>query len=116
MLFAQTQRFTSSRPFVSAASNLVTGDIAAQSTDALAAIDKADVTIVGDKASVQFASARDAPVKLEKVDGRWKLPLWLMVLFPHRAWRDDQRCRAKYGALWQDYCRRVPYRIIPWIY
>ena len=26
------------------------------------------------------------------------LPLWLMVLFPHRAWRDDQRCRAKYGA------------------
>ena len=28
---------------------------------------------------------------------------------------DDARCAAKYGALWDEYCRRVPYRIIPWI-
>jgi delta14-sterol reductase len=44
------------------------------------------------------------------------LPLWLMVLFPHRAWRDDQRCRAKYGALWDEYCRRARFRMIPFLY
>jgi Delta14-sterol reductase len=44
------------------------------------------------------------------------LPLWLMVLFPHRAWRDDQRCRAKYGALWEEYCRRARFRMIPFLY
>ena len=27
------------------------------------------------------------------------LPLWLCVLLPHRAWRDEQRCAAKYGEL-----------------
>ncbi len=44
------------------------------------------------------------------------LPLWLMVLFPHRAWRDDQRCRAKYGAEWEAYCRRARFRMIPFLY
>jgi delta14-sterol reductase len=44
------------------------------------------------------------------------LPLWLAVLFPHRAWRDDQRCRAKYGALWDAYCRRARFRMIPFLY
>ncbi len=44
------------------------------------------------------------------------LPLWLMVLFPHRAWRDDQRCRAKYGALWDAYCARARFRMIPFLY
>ena len=44
------------------------------------------------------------------------LPLWLAVLFPHRAWRDDQRCRAKYGALWEEYCRRARFRMIPFLY
>jgi delta14-sterol reductase len=44
------------------------------------------------------------------------LPLWLGVLFPHRAWRDDLRCRAKYGPLWDDYCKRAKFRMIPFIY
>jgi Delta14-sterol reductase len=44
------------------------------------------------------------------------LPLWLAVLFPHRAWRDDQRCRAKYGPLWEQYCRRAKFRMIPFVY
>jgi delta14-sterol reductase len=44
------------------------------------------------------------------------LPLWLMVLFPHRAWRDDQRCRAKYGPLWEAYCQRARFRMIPFLY
>jgi delta14-sterol reductase len=42
--------------------------------------------------------------------------LWLAVFFPHRALRDDRRCRAKYGALWTAYCERVPYRMIPFVY
>jgi Delta14-sterol reductase len=42
--------------------------------------------------------------------------LWLAVFFPHRAWRDDRRCREKYGALWTTYCERVPYRMIPFVY
>jgi delta14-sterol reductase len=44
------------------------------------------------------------------------LPLWLACLFPHRAWRDEQRCRAKYGAIWDEYCRRAKFRMIPFLY
>ena len=39
-----------------------------------------------------------------------------LCLFSHRAWRDDQRCRAKYGALWDEYCRRARFRMIPFVY
>ena len=42
--------------------------------------------------------------------------LWLTFFFPHRARRDDRRCRAKYGALWTAYCSRVRWRMIPWLY
>jgi hypothetical protein len=41
----------------------------------LAAIDKAEVTVTDDKAAVTYAGAKDAPVRLVKVNGRWKLPL-----------------------------------------
>jgi delta14-sterol reductase len=44
------------------------------------------------------------------------LPLWLAVLFPHRAWRDEQKCKAKYGALWDAYCRKARFRMIPFLY
>jgi Delta14-sterol reductase len=44
------------------------------------------------------------------------VPLWLAVFFPHRAWRDEKRCLAKYGVLWQDYCRRAKFRMIPFLY
>jgi delta14-sterol reductase len=44
------------------------------------------------------------------------LPLWLTLLLPHRAWRDEQRCRRKYGPLWTAYCRRARFRMIPFIY
>ena len=42
--------------------------------------------------------------------------LWLGTLLVHRAWRDDKRCRAKYGTLWEAYCRRVRFRMVPFIY
>lgn len=44
------------------------------------------------------------------------LPMWLVALFSHRAWRDDQRCRAKYGSLWEEYCKRATFRMIPFLY
>lgn len=30
--------------------------------------------------------------------------------------RDDKRCRTKYGAAWEAYCARVPYKVIPGIF
>lgn len=44
------------------------------------------------------------------------VPLWLTLFFPHRAWRDEKRCRTKYGELWQTYCQRARFRMIPFLY
>ena len=44
------------------------------------------------------------------------LPLSLLVLLTQRAARDDKKCRAKYGELWEAYCKRARFRIIPFIY
>ena len=38
------------------------------------------------------------------------------VLLFDRATRDDRRCRTKYGPFWDDYCERVPYKIVPYVY
>jgi delta14-sterol reductase len=40
----------------------------------------------------------------------------LVILLTHRAWRDDRKCRTKYGELWTDYCRRATFRIFPGVY
>ena len=40
---------------------------------------------------------------------------FLTVLLLDRAFRDDQRCSSKYGEDWQDYCQKVPYKIIPYV-
>ncbi|XP_060765195.1 delta(14)-sterol reductase TM7SF2 isoform X2 [Neoarius graeffei] len=42
--------------------------------------------------------------------------LYFSVLLVHREARDERQCRAKYGAAWEEYCSRVPYRIIPYVY
>ncbi|KAG7195379.1 erg24, C-14 sterol reductase [Scheffersomyces spartinae] len=34
----------------------------------------------------------------------------------HRQTRDEMKCRAKYGSTWEEYERKVPYKIIPYIY
>jgi delta14-sterol reductase len=44
------------------------------------------------------------------------VPLWLTIFLPHRAWRDDKRCRAKYGQLWAQYCSHARFRMIPFVY
>jgi 7-dehydrocholesterol reductase len=42
--------------------------------------------------------------------------VYLAILLTDRAARDDRRCRRKYGASWEEYCRRVPWKILPGIY
>ena len=44
------------------------------------------------------------------------LPTWLITLLVHRAWRDDKRCRTKYGPLWEEYCEKARFKMIPFIY
>lgn len=42
--------------------------------------------------------------------------VFLSILLVHRCIRDERRCKAKYGAKWDEYCQRVPYRLIPYIW
>lgn len=42
--------------------------------------------------------------------------LFMFILLIHRSFRDDVRCRQKYGAYWDKYCQLVPYRIIPFVF
>ena len=46
----------------------------------------------------------------------WLYPLYYVVLLFPRQHFDDLRCAAKYGPLWTEYVKRVPYRIIPFVY
>ncbi len=46
----------------------------------------------------------------------WLYPLYYVALLVPRERDDDRRCAAKYGALWDEYCARVPHRIVPWLY
>ncbi|CAF1268388.1 unnamed protein product [Didymodactylos carnosus] len=40
----------------------------------------------------------------------------LFILLMHRAHRDDQKCKLKYGQYWLDYCEKVKFRVWPGIY
>lgn len=42
--------------------------------------------------------------------------IYFTILLIHREDRDERQCRTKYGLAWDTYCRRVPYRIFPYIY
>lgn len=44
------------------------------------------------------------------------VPLSLLLLLTQRAARDDKKCRAKYGPLWEEYCRTAKFRMIPFVY
>ena len=41
---------------------------------------------------------------------------FMLCLLIHRSFRDDIRCRQKYGAYWDKYCQMVPYKIIPYVF
>ncbi|KAG6995677.1 delta(24(24(1)))-sterol reductase [Physcia stellaris] len=43
----------------------------------------------------------------------WFYPVFFTCMISHRAWRDTQKCRARYGKAWEEYERRVPYLFIP---
>jgi len=48
--------------------------------------------------------------------GPWLYPLYYIILLLTRQRDDDKRCTLKYGELWKEYKKKVPYRIIPFIY
>ena len=42
--------------------------------------------------------------------------IYLTILLVHRSMRDEEKCQAKYTKYWSEYCKRVPYKILPKIY
>jgi delta14-sterol reductase len=46
----------------------------------------------------------------------WLYPAYYVLLLFTRQHADDRRCSVKYGDLWNEYLKKVPYRIIPFIY
>jgi len=44
------------------------------------------------------------------------LPAWLTGLLLHRSVRDERRCRAKYGELWDRYTRKARFAMIPFVH
>ncbi|KYQ92892.1 erg4/erg24 family protein [Tieghemostelium lacteum] len=42
-------------------------------------------------------------------------PMYLVILNSHRQWRDHIKCSKKYGKVWDEYCKRVPYVVIPYV-
>lgn len=45
----------------------------------------------------------------------WFYPVFFVLMIAHRASRDIERCRNKYGEAWREYERRVPYLFIPYV-
>ncbi|CAA6667569.1 unnamed protein product [Spirodela intermedia] len=43
-------------------------------------------------------------------------PFYLLVLLVWRERRDEARCSQKYKETWAEYCRLVPWRILPYVY
>lgn len=39
--------------------------------------------------------------------------IFITIFLLHRTYRDEEKCRNKYGKYWEEYCERVPYRLIP---
>ncbi len=44
------------------------------------------------------------------------LPAWLVILLSHRSRRDERRCHAKYGELWERYRKQVRFSMLPYVY
>jgi delta14-sterol reductase len=63
-----------------------------------------------------MASALALSLGYPLVLGPWLYPLYYVALLFPRQYQDDKRCAAKYGPLWAEYVKKVPYRIIPYVY
>jgi delta14-sterol reductase/lamin-B receptor len=46
----------------------------------------------------------------------WIYPVFFAGLLIHRERRDHAHCQQKHGAAWTDYCARVRWRIVPFVY
>ena len=68
---------------------------------------------------IMMAIADSMPCKLSFVVP-WMYPIYLTILLIHRAYRDDKRCRDRYDVkgnmAWTQYCNKVKYIIIPYLY
>jgi len=42
--------------------------------------------------------------------------IFLFILLTHRTYRDDEKCAAKYKIYWEQYKKKVPYKMIPGIF
>ncbi|KAA8516667.1 hypothetical protein F0562_016827 [Nyssa sinensis] len=43
-------------------------------------------------------------------------PIYLLILLIWRERRDESRCAEKYKEVWAEYCKLVPWRILPYVY
>lgn len=43
-------------------------------------------------------------------------PVYLLILLIWRERRDEARCGEKYREVWREYCKLVPWRILPYVY
>jgi len=41
--------------------------------------------------------------------------IYMVCLLAHRAYRDDRKCRIKYGKYWDEYCEICPHIFIPYV-
>ena len=41
---------------------------------------------------------------------------FIVILLVHRTYRDEEKCRQKYGKGYEQYCMKVPYKIIPYVF
>jgi len=46
----------------------------------------------------------------------WTYGIFMTAILVHRCHRDEKRCKEKYGKTYEEYCRRVPFRLIPGVY
>jgi len=76
-----------------------------------------------ERLSASFFGGRPITAKVIPADPQgWAIPLtyfyliYFGILLVHRERRDEEKCRRKYGKDWDEYCKRVPSRIIPGIY